>query len=221
MKIKLCAIVALCSLMVSCASHMGEGNNDGTTLRATASAFDKSTEWTITDDEVESNKEFYGTDGISERLTPAPKLFAISQSFSNAAPVYPRIEGAFSLDTAAMPVRCMECAEGFAKAYSENSGCESWFESGSVYGLVMLDYDFKRLYGESKISWYAVGEGICIDECWQVPVRLFFEVEKENTRYTDNHADVMLYIRLVGSDWKIVSADLMGVAGQDEGDPQE
>ncbi|WP_407397308.1 hypothetical protein [Treponema sp.] len=216
MDLKVVSVSFICSiLLASCVSHENGGNSDASTLKSTASMIDSSTKWT---DSIEArilSEDLSNVKGISNRLSPSPELFPVSEAFQKDERVYPGISGAFSLDTSRFPESGFSFVDGFLSAFEKGEGVENFFEPSTIYTLVMFKYDFQRLFGDMKLSWHAIGEPFSGDGYYQCPVRLFFaEESNEKKNYDRAHADAIIFIRNSDSGYKIISIDLVSQAGE-------
>ncbi|MCQ2241866.1 hypothetical protein [Treponema sp.] len=198
-------------LFASCVSHANGDNSAGSTLKATATSLDSTTAWTETLDGEILSEKYSEAKGISTRLNASVEMFPLSEVFLSSENVYPRISEAYSLDTSRLPEHGYKVLDDFMSAFEKGENLETYFETSSIYSLVMFKYDFERLYGDMKVSWHAIGEPFCGEGYFQCPVRFFFGEEKN---YNGSHADAMIFLRNSESGCRIISVDLISQTGE-------
>lgn len=215
----MCFLCLVGAFFVSCASQMDQGNSDGVTLRVTATTLDENTDWSQSMEEKILEEDYSKESSVKQELTPM--LYSVAEN--EEEDIYPRIDGAFSLDVSRFEKECYEAVDGFFRAFKMDEKPENFFKTANLYSLVMFLYDYKVKFGSKKISWHAIGEPFINDDYCQCPVRLFFagkgngkgKEKFEKRSYNGSHVDVIVFAAKDGKKWKLVSVEF---ASGGEGD---
>lgn len=198
-------------LFVSCAHQTSEENVISSTLKSTSNSFDSSTVWTKNLDSNVLSEDCSSVNGISNKLPLSTELFCFSNDYLSKDIIYPRIRNSYSLNTSNLSDSCFSIIDNFLLSLEKGESLEQYFKSSEIYSLVIFDYEYKKIFGEQKIHWHAIGELFYSEGYYQCPVRLFFEEEKN---YLGLHTDVMIIVEKNDLSYKIISLDLFNQLGE-------
>ena len=186
---------------VSCTASVEESEVKDETLKNYAENFERNSLWS---NEIEANilnEKLPFIKNISSKV--ALSSASIALTCINSKSVFPNFKDSFSLDISSMDNDALKILNSFFYSFENNESCEKYFETESLYSLVIFLHDFSEI--KSNVLNHVAGEPFFYDGIYQCPVRIFL---KANNNNSNSSVDVYAYLKKIEQEWKIFQLEI-------------
>lgn len=192
--------ILIIAFFVSCSASVEEYEVKDETLKSSAENFERISLWS---NEIEADilkEKLPGIKNVSSKTALLPASVALASVDSKS--VFPNFKDSFRLDISSMDKEALKILDSFFYSFENNEDCEKYFETESLYSLVIFLHDFSEV--KASALNHVVGEPFFSDGIYQCPVRIFL---KSNDK-KNSSADVYAYLKKIDQEWKIFQLEI-------------